>query len=468
MKKYVADFETATWLENETYVWAWALCNIDDPEEIIIGNTIESFIEELKKENIVIYFHNLKFDGELLIHYLFSIDYKRIDDKSERSDKTFLTLISDLGIFYSIEVYFEVKGKKVKKVTIYDSLKIIPIAVDEIPASFGIPYHKLNLDYNRVREKGYILKPYEERYIKNDVRIVAIALKQMFDKNLTKMTIGSNALNNFKDTKGTLTFKRLFPLLNIELYNDLKPSYRGGFTFLNKIYAEKINGETINLDVNSLYPSVMRYELMPYGEPIFFEGKYTEDKVYPLYIQRITCAFKIKKGKIPTIQLKGMKYWLENEYIESSKGEILALTLTNIDLELFLEQYDTYELTYWCGWKFKGMHGIFDSYIDYWVGIKNQATIDKNKGLRQIAKLMLNSLYGKFASSMKGQQKIPYLENDIVCYKLGEEEERKGVYLPIGAFITSYARNKTIRTSQAIKTYSLEKYGVDMYIYSDT
>lgn len=38
----------------------------------------------------------------------------------------------------------------------------------------------------------------------------------------------------------------------------------------------------------------------------------------------------------------------------------------------------------------------------------------------------------------------------------------------MGAFITAYAREKTIRTSQKIKDYSLEKYGIDKYIYSDT
>lgn len=27
-KKYTADFETATWLEDETYVWAWAVSEI--------------------------------------------------------------------------------------------------------------------------------------------------------------------------------------------------------------------------------------------------------------------------------------------------------------------------------------------------------------------------------------------------------------------------------------------------------
>ena len=39
-KKYCADFETCTWLDNETYVWAWALCNINNPKNIEIGNNI--------------------------------------------------------------------------------------------------------------------------------------------------------------------------------------------------------------------------------------------------------------------------------------------------------------------------------------------------------------------------------------------------------------------------------------------
>ena len=59
-------------------------------------------------------------------------------------------------------------------------------------------------------------------------------------------------------------------------------------------------------------------------------------------------------------------------------------------------------------------------------------------------------------------------EDEIVHYTLSEKQEKEGVYLPIGAFITAYAREKTIRTSQAIKDYSISKYEKDMYIYSDT
>lgn len=198
-------------------------------------------------------------------------------------------------------------------------------------------------------------------------------------------------------------------------------------------------------------------------------GKYEEDKIYSLYIQMITCSFKLKKNKIPTIQIKNSMSFISNEYLISSDNEVVCLVLTNVDLKLFLEQYDVYDLEYICGWKFKGMNGIFENYIDKWITRKNNATIEGNKGQRTLAKLMLNSLYGKFATSLDVQSKIPFLgEDDVVHYTLSEKQEKEGLYLPIACFITAYAREKTIRTSQAIKTYSLEKYGKDLYVYSDT
>ena len=207
---------------------------------------------------------------------------------------------------------------------------------------------------------------------------------------------------------------------------------------------------------------------MPIGEPILYQGKYVEDNVYPLYIQMISCAFELKPNKIPTIQIKKSKLFLDNEYLTSSNGEILTLVLSSVDLKLFLEQYDVYELKYECGWKFKAMNGIFTEYIDKWIKVKIEATKTGNKGMRTLAKILLNSLYGKFATSMDIQSKHPYLEDGIVKYELGEKEKRDGLYLPIGIFITSYAREKTIRTSQAIKDYSIKKYGKDLYCYSDT
>ena len=63
MKKYTADFETATWLENETYVWAWAICEIGNTNNIQIGGDIDEFMEWCSKNyNTTLYFHNLRWN----------------------------------------------------------------------------------------------------------------------------------------------------------------------------------------------------------------------------------------------------------------------------------------------------------------------------------------------------------------------------------------------------------------------
>ena len=129
-----------------------------------------------------------------------------------------------------------------------------------------------------------------------------------------------------------------------------------------------------------------------------------------MYIQRITCSFEIKKNKIPCIQIKNnTSFFLANEYLESSQNEIVCLTLTNVDLKLFLEQYDVYDLQYVEGWKFKSVKGLFTNYIDKWITKKIEATKEHNLGQRTLAKLMLNSLYGKFATSLEVQSKVPIL-----------------------------------------------------------
>ena len=105
MKRFTADFETATWDPDETWVWAWALCDIEDPSHVEVGNSIDDFFKRIKKEaNPYIYFHNLKFDGEFILYYLMKNGFEHVESREKRNN-TFSTLISDMGLFYSIEVF---------------------------------------------------------------------------------------------------------------------------------------------------------------------------------------------------------------------------------------------------------------------------------------------------------------------------------------------------------------------------
>lgn len=465
---WAADFETTT-DENDCRVWAWSACNVED-YEFKYDNTLDSFMEFCAndKENYTMFFHNLRFDGEFILCWLFEHNYTFIDNPKEKQPFTFTTLIADTGQFYKIEVYFDVNGHHVNKVTFLDSLKIFTnMGVADIASSFGLPISKLKIDYHAYREVGHVLTQEEINYIRNDVEIVARALKQMFELDLTKMTLASDALFNFKST--LKSFFKVFPQLDVNVDAEIRKAYRGGFTYVSEKYQEVECGAGVTLDVNSLYPSVLKYGLLPYGQPKYFDGRYQPDPFYPLYVQCFTCKFKLKPDKIPTIQIRNSLSFIENEYLKDSGDELVTLTLTNPDFELFLDHYDIENPKYHGGWKFQAHRGFFDQYVDFWTEMKIKAGKEGNKGKRKIAKLMLNSLYGKFGLSSKCAKKTPFYRADgTIGFITEEPEERKTVYLPVAAWVTAYGRNKTIRTSQKIREYTEQKYGRDGYIYSDT
>lgn len=456
---YTADFETTT-KETDCRVWAWGLYGLED-KSFLHGNNISSFFSQVydlsKKQVIKVYFHNLKFDGEFLISHLLASGFEFVPTKKELAPGTFTTLITDNKIFYSIEVCFNREGKKVHKVVFLDSLKIIPFSVEVIAKSFDLPIRKLDLDYSKERPPGYELTPSELAYLKNDVEIVGQALNTLFSEGLNKMTAASNALEDLKKTFHS-EFRDLFPILKYD--KEIRESYKGGFTYLNPKFKGKTLGSGIVLDVNSLYPSIMRNKPLPYGRGRLFKGQYVKDDVYPLFIQMIRCQFKLKPNKIPSIQIKKNFRFLDNQYLENSGYEEVVLCLTSVDLDLFLTQYDVFNLEYMGGWKFKATTGIFKTYIDKWTQVKIQSAIDGNRGMYTLSKLMLNSTYGKFATNPRVQGAFPYMdESGVVQYGLLNEDERDPIYLPVATFITSYARKQTIEAAQ-------DNY--NRFIYADT
>lgn len=454
---YTADFETTT-DPADCRVWAYGICEIGNPDNFQYGNSIDGFMEWAKKEKkVTTYFHNLKFDGEFILCWLFEHGFKLVVDRRDLTDNTFTTLISDKGQFYSMEICFKRRGKERESLIIYDSLKILPFSVAAIAKGFNLPISKLEIDYHETREKGHELTRQEIDYLRNDVDIVARALNTLFEQGLTKMTQGSNALYDYKQTVGTKNFNKWFPIPDYD--SDIRQSYKGGFTYLNPKFKELDLSEGIVLDVNSLYPSVMYYQPLPYGEGIFFKGKYKPDKIYNLYVQMFTCQFELKPGYIPTIQLKNNLSFVPTQYLESSDGEDVTLCLTNVDLELFMEHYNVYNIEYHSGWKFKSTIGLFKDYIDKWNKVKMESTLNGNKAMRTLAKLMLNALYGKFALNPNVQSKLPWYDNGVIKYKLGEKETREPIYIPVGTFITAWARYKTISSAQ--KVY-------DRFVYADT
>jgi hypothetical protein len=99
---------------------------------------------------------------------------------------------------------------------IYDSLKKLPFKVKDIAKSFKLDLRKGEIDYDAPRPVGHTITEEEYAYIKNDIEIVADALKIQFDQGLDRMTCGSDSLEGFKSVISKKLFTKLFPVLGEE------------------------------------------------------------------------------------------------------------------------------------------------------------------------------------------------------------------------------------------------------------
>ena len=90
----------------------------------------------------------------------------------------------------------------------------------------------------------------------------------------------------------------------------------------------------------------------------------------------------------------------------------------------------------------------------------------ENKGaIRELAKLFLNNLYGKMASSTDSSYKIAFIDSDnSLKFEDVKDNSKLPGYIAAGSAITSYSRCFTIRAAQA------NYYGIDNpgFIYADT
>ncbi len=442
---YAADFETTT-DPDDCRVWAWGLACIDSPDDVEHGLDIESFVRRVSQLKGQVYFHNLKFDASFIIDYIMKVGYEHTTEQFP-GKMAFTTLMSGGGKLFNTCVRFG-NGNMVE---FRDSFKKIPLKVSEIPKAFNLEDFKGDIDYHKPRPIGYEPSDAEWSYVDRDVKIVAKALRTVISSGMTNLTVASDSMREYKSTIGRKSFTARFPVLSPDVDAFIREAYRGGYTYADDRFRGRLH-ETrgVVLDVNSLYPYVMYYRKIPYGIPSYFTGTPPEGK---LSIFSVTFKAKIKPKHIPIIQVKRNIMFGGTEYLYKI-DEPVTMHVTNVDWQLFNEHYDITVLTFNGGYSFKGREGMFDDYIDKYMNQKENAV----GGQRTIAKLFLNSLYGKFATNPDVTGKEPEYTDRVVWHR-GDEQTRDPIFTAAGAFITSYAREVTIRAAQ-------ENY--DCFAYADT
>lgn len=505
----VADFETTVYSgQDKTEVWAAALAGLWSDDEPMVFTSIWDFLYQgvfmIKDRKNIIYFHNLKFDGNFIIAYLLknSNYFKQGFDESVEDRKKFKRprdlnhgefcySISSKNQWYSLSINW---GGKLFEFR--DSLKLLPFSLDEISKAFNTPHKKLDIEYKGKRTPGENISKKERAYIMNDALVLKEAMEFMLGEGNDKLTIGACALSEFKSIYNYYAFKEDFPNLNereavvigfgslgttADKY--IRKSYKGGWCYVKKGCENIVYENGVTLDVNSLYPYVMsgdsgnRY---PVGLPSFWKGNYIPEEAQQpdkYYFIRIITRFYIKPGFFPTIQIKGSlmynaRRWLDTsdiwdrrnkryaQFYKDFDGSIkparVELTLTQTDFELLKTHYELEEFEILDGCYFDTKIGIFDEYIDKYRKIK-----ETSKGAKRTeAKLFLNNLYGKMATSDDSTYKVAFLDDEgVVRFEDVEEHEKQTVYIPIGAAITSYARYYTISAAQ--RNFS-------NFVYADT
>lgn len=490
---YVADFETTVYAgQEDTAVWSVAFCEVgnEKPENVHLFGSLDEFMVSFKKlglsrfSHVRIFFHNLKFDGSFILSWLIenknhalrssdAQEYFPKDPRKGMQSGEFKYMLSNRGQMYSITYKY---GNTV--IEFLDSLKLFPMKLSEVGKAFQTKHQKLTMKYEGVRYPNCPISKEEKEYIINDVLVLSEALKEFFDEGYKKTTIGSNCMSEFiKIIGGKEAFYDKFPQLvdeflltgeNVDAF--VRASYKGGYCYCHK-RGRFINGRT--LDVNSLYPFVMKKFKIPYGLPRYLNyiPEFTEDKYCFI---RIKCNFELKKNKLPTIQIKNNLLYKPNEWLKSSfifdengikQNEVIVgskrvktqqiLTLCESDFLLFREHYNISDFEFIDCLQFPAEKGMFDEYMDKYFKIKMTST----GGRRLMAKLFLNNLYGKFGSSDDSSFKVCYLDNGVLKFRTVKEKQKKTYHVAVASAITGWARYWTITHAQA---------NYEHFIYADT
>lgn len=369
---------------------------------IMIKEAIKNIMVK-KYDNYVIYIHNLSnFDAVFLLRIL--------------AELGIIKPIIHHGDLISINFKF-----KNYNVTFRDSHQILLSSLRKLAKSFGVetqkgifPYrfvNENNLDYNgpipdfkyfdnisSIDYNCYIenyniwsMKDESIRYCEIDcISLYQIMIKfssliyQLFNINIHKFpTLSSLA---FAIYRTHFLEENIIPQLSGQIANDIREGYTGGA--VDMYIPTNPEGTLIYCyDVNSLYPSVMLNNLMPIGKPTEFYGNIRDidPNAFGFFFCRITTPEYLKHPIIQT-HIK-----INNSYRTIAPLGQWEDMIFSAEMDNAIKLGYKFEIL----WGYKFEHKIlFKDYVTKLYNLRLQ--YDKSNPLNLTAKLLLNSLYGRF------------------------------------------------------------------------
>lgn len=265
-------------------------------------------------------------------------------------------------------------------------------------------------------------------------------LKEYDNRGLCKITAGGASMEAFASGEWEWYYDK-FPQLESDAKKSLHDAYIGGFMLAKG----GTYGKAVDIDCNSMYPSILRDEWLPWGLPEPYDGEYEQDDDMPLHCDELTFRAELKPDGYPFLLDNRSVYGLNR--LTSTRGYITRV-LTDIDQELLYENYEVTVYRHVRGWKFRRSKGFFRSFVDEWGELKQHSNGEK----KQMAKLVMNALVGKMASLLKGSVMLPASKDGITLdwdIARREESNLKTDFLPVPVWVNAYARRKLMTVCHA-------------------
>lgn len=406
----VVDIETMNWTK-------FIVLGFYDGTQYLEFRSLKKFFkfleEEQRTETIFAHFGG-KFDFLFLLKEILRNENYRVEALVPRGSSI---------LYFNLEC-----GRR--KYTFRDSSALLPFALKSITENFGVATKKKDWDHSKT--KGYSAELSD--YLRADCVGLFESLEKFYswpliEKSGPAFTLASQAMRVLR----TYLDEELWGL-NEKATEFCRSAYLGGRTEIFRPLCEK--GPLYEYDVNSLYPSVMRDNYFPVGNG-FFTYNYERDAlgIYQAVATaptrlHIPCLGLVRDGKFifPTGKFEG--YW------------------TSAEIDYAISQ--GYNIKIIKGYAFPEKRMLFKNFIDDLYSIR--LTAAKNSVSDIIAKLLMNSSYGRFGMDAEKENIGFELKEGVEEYQIlkigGRNVQlykepitlRTFSHVGIAAFTTSYAR----------------------------
>lgn len=432
----------------------------DEPWEHMLDDMVKNYREKIavgKKYRLTIFFHNVDYDAQNLIQHI--------------KDQDFNYSFGSVSLLHNASLYslsFNYRGCCFE---LRDSMKIYNQSLAKLGKNVNWKKKTEDatytwIDLNKQTEKV----SHETYYFKHDISVLAAIMRAHVKKfpgklrltaasyaeaDLKKMVLESDRQNHTNDY--AVLFK---PKFTDEQENYLRRGYFGGFVYANyKLLNQTLHNGLVG-DVNSLYPSVMLNRDYPKWQTVrflkaeeFWKLDLHDYHTYVVATIKVT-KLKIKPDGIPCFPKKDA-YGMSREIYDINDLSSDIATLTNFDLYWIGKNYE---------FKYQYIQGVrayewsvrpFKSFILKHKAEKEKASREHNEVDRMVAKIHLNSTYGKFAQRQittksvlvkNANGSIGFSEVDDPAAKPRQHN------ILIAVFVTAFARDVLFSMIEILKS----------------